>query len=116
MSLIDWMEKCIIMNKTKISDGEGGFDVTWAEGAEIYCAIALDSSMRARIAQSEGFTNVYSIVTNANVNLEFHDVIKRVSDGKIFRITSDGSDNKSPKFSSLNMRKVSAELWRLTND
>lgn len=117
MSLIDsMMEKCILMNKTSVSDGEGGFEIAWSEGAEIDCAIVLDASMRTRIAEAEGFTNSYTITTRKNAVLEFHDVIKRKRDGKIFRITSDGSDRTSPIASNLDMRQVSAEIWRLGND
>jgi hypothetical protein len=45
--------------------------------------------------------------------LDFHDVIMRIADGKIFRITSDGDDNKTPKSATLDMRQVSAEEWSL---
>lgn len=117
MSLIDsMMEKAIVMNKVSVSDGEGGFDVTWQEGAEIDCAIVLDTSIRTKIAQAEGFTNSYTVTTKQNVSLDFHDVIKRKKDGKVFRITSDGTDKTSPVASSLNMRQASAELWRLGNE
>jgi hypothetical protein len=37
----------------------------------------------------------------------------RNSDGKIFRITSDGDDNHTPKSATLDMRQVSAEEWSL---
>lgn len=117
MSLIDsMMETCILMNKTAVSDGEGGFDVTWTDGIEFECAIVLDASMRTRIAESEGFTNSYTITSKRNVSLDFHDVIKRKRDGKIFRVTSDGSDRKSPIVSGLDLKQCSAELWRLQND
>lgn len=115
MSLIDsMMEKCVIMNKSKTSDGEGGTVTAWVEGAEIEAAITLDSTMQARVAEKQGVTSVYTITTKRNVVLEYHDVIKRLDDGKIFRVTSDGSDKKSPNVSSLNMSQVTAEKWELT--
>lgn len=115
MSLIEsMMEDLTIMNKVSVEDGQGGNIVEWSEGATIKGAITLDTSMRTRIAESEGFTNSYTVTTNKNVSLDFHDVIKRNRDGKIFRITSDGSDKTTPAIASLDIRQASAELWRLT--
>jgi hypothetical protein len=50
------------------------------------------------------------------LNLKFPDVIKRDSDGQIFRITSNGTDNKTPEAAGLNLRKVEAEMWELPKD
>lgn len=102
------------MNKAKESDGEGGFDVVWTDGAVIQAAIINDSSMDARVAEKEGVTSTYTITTSKSVKLEYHDVIKRVRDGKIFRVTSDGDDKLSPNVSSLDISQVSAEKWSLT--
>ena len=115
MSLIDgMMDKCVIMNKAKIADGEGGYTTTWTEGAEIDVAIVQDSSMAARVAEKEGVTSTYTLTTKKAVELEFHDVIKRLSDGRIFRVTSESGDKVSPRVSGLDMAQVSAEKWSLT--
>lgn len=115
MSLIDlMMTECAIMNKSKISDGEGGFKTEWSEGAHINVAIVKDSSMNARIAEKEGVTSTYTLTTKRANALEFHDVIKRLKDGQTFRITSDSTDSESPSFSSLDMAQVTAERWELT--
>lgn len=115
MSLIEaMMEDCIIMDKSRVPDGEGGFITRWTEGAEILVAITLDSSISARVAEKEGFSNVYTLTTTQENALEFHDVIKRKRDGKTFRVTNDGSDMKTPSISSLNLCQVSAEAWGLT--
>lgn len=115
MSLIEkMMDECVIMNKIKESDGEGGSITTWQEGAQILVAIVNDTSMNARIAEREGVTSTYTLTTHRSNTLEYHDVIKRISDGKIFRVTGDGNDVKSPAVSSLDMSQVSAERWELT--
>lgn len=114
MSLIEaMMDSCVIMNKSKVSDGEGGFTTEWTEGAEIKVAIVNDISMQARVAEQQKVTSTYTLTTSRENALEFHDVIKRLSDGETFRVTSDGSDKQSPKVSSLNMSQVSAEKWSL---
>lgn len=114
MSLIDaFMEDFIILDKMSVSDGEGGFDTVWSEGANIRCALTLDTSMQAKRAEREGVTSVYTLTTEKNVILPFMTVVKRVSDGAIFRVTTDGGDKVTPSISSLNMAQVSAEKWEL---
>ena len=115
MSLIDlMMTDCVIMNKAKISDGEGGFDTEWTEGAQIKVAIVKDASLNARIAEKDGVTSTFTLTTKRDNALEFHDVIKRLKDGQTFRVTSDSTDSTSPSFSSLDMAVVTAERWDLT--
>lgn len=117
MSLLsEAMEKCIMIDKTTTSDGYGGYITTWVEGAEFQAAIVLDSSMQARIAEQQGVTALYTITTKKVMNLQYHDVFKRSSDGKIFRVTSDGDDKKTPESAGLNMRQVSAEEWVLNDE
>lgn len=115
MSLIlSMMEAFVIMDKVREDDPEGGFITVWKEGASIQAIATLDTSMQARIAEQQGVTSVYTITVDKSVNLEYHDVVKRVSDGKVFRITSDGSDNVTPVTSGLDIRQLTAEKWELT--
>ena len=110
MSLLsEAMENCIMMDRTTVSDGRGGFVTSWVDGAEIDAAIVFDSSMQARVAEAQGVKALYTITTAKNVNLQYHDVFRRLSDSKIFRVTSDGDDKKTPGSASLNMRQVTAE-------
>lgn len=115
MSLIEsMMEKFVIMNEIKAPDGDGGSITQWLDGMEFEAAITLDTTMEARIAEKQGVTSVYNVITKRNMNLKYHDVIKRVSDKKVFRVTSDGEDVKSPALSTLDISKVTAEKWELT--
>ena len=114
MSLLEKaFEPFIIINKSIVPDGVGGTVTTWNEGAEIPAVSRLDSNKEARIAQQQGASATYTIVTRKSVVLSFHDVLKRKSDGKIFRITSNGEDNKTPDSASFAYREVNAEEWRL---
>ena len=62
------------------------------------------------------FTALYTVTTKKAINLQYHDVFKRLTDSKIFRVTSDGDDKHTPKSAGLNMRQVSAEEWILTDE
>ena len=99
--------------KTIESDGYGGYNTTWAEGAEFDAAIVFDTSIQARQAEAAGVTSRYTVTTGKNLHLEYHDVFRRNHDGKIFRVTSDGDDKYTPASSSLDMRQVTAEEWVL---
>lgn len=114
MSLLDEAyESFTIMNKVTDNDSYGGVVTTWTEGAEIQGALVLNSSTQAMIAQAMGVTSVYTLTTTKDVELWFHDVIKRASNGEVFRVTSDGHDNKTPNSATLNMRQVTLEAWKL---
>lgn len=116
MSLLsDAMETFAVMEQTTVDDGHGSYTSAWTQGAEIQAAATLDTSTEARVASVQGVTALYTITTARAVNLQYHDVIKRVSDGKVFRITSDGDDKKTPASAALDMRQVSAEEWSVDN-
>lgn len=114
--LSEAMTECQYINRAVVSDGEGGVMTEWSEGAKFDAAIVLDDSTQAKIAAAQGVTALYTITTSRAINLQFHEVIKRLEDGKIFRVTSDGDDKKTPRSAGLDMRQVSAEEWRLPSN
>lgn len=117
MSLLkDAMEPCVMLDRTSTPDGRGGVIYKWVDGAEFDASITYDTSMQARIGEAQGVTALYTVTTTKAVNLQWHDVFRRKEDGKVFRVTSDGDDNKTPMSAGLDMRQVSAEEWVLTGD
>ena len=116
MSLLDdAMEPCVILDKTTQKDGYGGIQTVYVNGAEFLAAIVFDNSMQARAAAVQGVTDLYTITTRKNVVLQYHDVFRRLKDGKVFRVTSDGDDKATPASASLDMRVVSAEEYEVSN-
>lgn len=116
MGLLDEaMEPFVMMDKTTVKDEYGSFTRVWTEGAEFMAAAVKDNSMQARIAGVQGVTALYTVTTPKSIHLEYHDVFKRRSDGKIFRATSDGDDKATPMSATLDMRQVTAEEWTLTS-
>lgn len=114
MSLIDTMKtKCTMIDKRTVSDGQGGTETAWVDGAEFDAAIVKDSSMQARMAEKQGVTEVYTITTGKNVQLDFHDVFRRESDGAIFRVTSNITDSRTPRVATFQFGQVTAEKWVL---
>ena len=114
MSLINcFMVSCVLMVPNKTPDGSGGYITTWEEGDTLTAAIVRDSSMEARKAEAAGTVSVYTVTVSRDVHLPFHTVIKRLTDGKVFRITSDNAEKKTPICTGLNMAQSTAEEWRL---
>lgn len=115
MSLLaEAMTECVFLEKTRQPDGEGGYITTWTTGAKFDAAITFDTSIEARTAEAQGVKSLYTVTTRKSVTLEYHDVFRRTSDGKIFRVTSDGDDRYTPASATLNMRQVTAEEWSVT--
>ena len=115
MSLLsEAMESCTMQDKTTVADGYGGVITVYNDGAKFDAVCVLDNSMQARAAEQQGVKALYTVTTNKSINLQFHDIFRRNRDGKIFRVTSDGDDDKTPASAYLNMRQVSAEEWSLS--
>lgn len=97
------------MEKTRVPDGESGFIPAWNVGAEFDATMRVDTSTEAQIARAQGLITGITFFVGKNVELDYYDVIRRVSDGKTFRITSD--PHKTPSKSKLDLRTVTAEPW-----
>lgn len=116
MSLLaEAMTPCTPIIQAVVSDGYGGYVSTWDEGEGFDAAIVFDTSLQARKAEAEGVKSLYTVTTARGNVLKFHDVFRRESDGKIFRVTSDGDDSYTPPSAALDMRQVTAEEWSLPN-
>ena len=116
MSLLsEAMEPCVMLDKTTQPDGYGGTQSTYVEGAEFSAAIVFNSSMEARTASKQGVTSLYTVTVSRAVMMEYHDVFRRKRDGKVFRVTSDGDDQFTPKSAGLDMRQANCEEWVIPN-
>lgn len=114
MSLINsFKERCILLEKHRTPDGEGGFVTTWTEGPEFAAAIVHNQSLQARVAEKQGVTALYDVTVDKNVEIDFHDAFKRVRDGQIFRATSNAKEIQTPGVASFSFAKFTAEEWRL---
>jgi hypothetical protein len=114
MSLLNQaMTDVVLMDKRREPDGVGGFITEWVESVIFQAAITFDTSMESRIAEKQGVSSRYTVTTPKSAKLEYHDVIKRKQDGKVFRITSDGDAKVTPGSASFQFAQVTAEEWWL---
>lgn len=116
MNLLDsMMEKCVLLNHIRTDDAYGSTVDTWTDGSQFDAAIIKNSTTEATIAEKQGITEIFTVVTKKSFLLDYHDVFRRVSDGLIFRVTSMAKDSEAPEASSVKIAKVTAEKWVLPN-
>lgn len=107
MSLLDdFARTCVLMERTRKPDGEGGYITTWQEGAEFLDYRALDTSMEARRAEQEGVTSVYSVLTRQDVPIEYGDFFKDKETGITYRVTSNPEEKEAPKSAGPTIRQL----------
>ena len=110
MALHDFFEPCVLLEKRTTPDGYGGVVTAYIDGATVRMGITTNSSTEALIADKSGVKAVYTIAFDTHITLSVNDRVKRVKDGKVFRITSDATDMQTPAVSSVQFRQCSAEV------
>jgi len=114
LRLIDrMMEDCVFLNHLRIPDGRGGYKEVWQDGAEFSATIIKNSTTEATIAERQGIKEIYTVVVNTGVELDYHDAFRRKKDGATFRVTSMIKDSEAPDASTVKISKVTAERWEL---
>ena len=117
MSLLDVvMEPFTIMNKITVNDKYGGTPTKYVDGEEIEGVAVKGNAISNIVAQASGLSVTYKFTTRKKYTLNFHDIIKRNRDGKIFRVTGNSDDTTPPKISKLDMRATTLEEWSIPND
>lgn len=107
------LEKCVMIEKRRVPDGQGGTTTEYVEGAEFEAAITKDKTLEAVRAEKEGVTELYLVTTRVGVGLEFAETFKRVEDGMLFRVTSNSADSRTPRAASFAFERVRAERWSI---
>lgn len=114
MSLIDvMMDDCVMLDRQTVPDGLGGFTHKWVDGAPFRAAIIKNNTLEAAIAEKQGVTELYTVTVDKGVNLQYHDVFRRLSDRETFRVTSNILDSQTPSVATFQIGQVTAERWEL---
>ena len=112
------MTACVRLVRTVERDGRGGSVITWTDtsGDEFNAAIWKKEDRTTETGEKPADVGTYAILASGVV-LNFHDVIKRKSDDKTFRVTAEGTDSAPPASASGALGVVScnvmAEEWEI---
>lgn len=108
MSLLDrYKTDCTIVIPVEESDGEGGFTITWVDGAVFQAHIGYNSNAESRRAEQQGLARIYSVLVQSNVDIKYNDYFR--ADGATYRVTSAPEDNHSPDSASMRLKHFTAE-------
>lgn len=114
MSLLqEAMEDFAIVKQVTSSDGYGGEITEFETISTFKGALVFNTSSEILVARSQNVVSAYTLTTNKDVILEYHTLIKKVSNNKILRVTSDGDDKYTPNSALLNMRQVTCEEYSI---
>lgn len=112
-------EPVVKIDEISVSDGEGGFITEYREGAPFTATITLDASLSSaikatKVAQKESETKRYKVSTPINAKLKQGDIIKRVEDGKLFRIIT--SSDETAKIATIRINITKAKEWVMPSE
>lgn len=114
MSLLqEAMEDFAIIKQVTSSDGYGGEITEFETISTFKGALVFNTSSEILVARSQNVVSAYTLTTNKDVILEYHTLIKKLSNNKILRVTSDGDDKYTPNSALLNMRQVTCEEYSI---
>ncbi len=108
--LSDFFVAFNLQSRTPSPDGFGDVIWTYADAVPFMAGISTNSSSEAQIAYKNGLKTIYTIVCRKNLTLRQEDVVKRMSDGKLFRITSNAVDMETPNKAVESYWQVTAEV------
>ena len=110
MALEDFFEPFVKVERQSWPDGLGGVTGIWQDGAPFDAGISTENTTEARLAYQSGTKTVYTIVTAKTIKLTHNEHVRRLRDGRIYRITSDCRDMETPDVAEVPFWQVSAEV------
>ncbi|MBO5934074.1 MAG: hypothetical protein J6Q94_01160 [Clostridia bacterium] len=112
MSLLDnAMVTCTLLKIETVDDIDGGYKQNVSDDIQFDAAIVLSSASEKEKGEKTENVSLYTVTTRKHTTLHYHDVFRRDSDGKTFRVISNGDDKKTPDSAFLDMKQVTAEEW-----
>ena len=108
--------ECVTLNKQRTDDPLGGYIITWTDGMHFSAAWEFQSAPEMTVAEQQGVSRVYRIYVPKELDLDYHEVFRRVDNGQTYRVTNPGTDRHTPATSRLNRRLIEVERWDLPTE
>lgn len=124
MSLIDQSllsafkdkQACVVLNRSRIPDGQGGYKNAWVDGITFYPSWEYEAAPEITVAEQQGVSRVYRIYVDKSLDLQHHEVFRRISTGQTYRVTNPGTDRHTPASSAMDLRLIEVEIWDLPHE
>lgn len=94
-------------------DEMGGQLVEYSEATEFTALLSLSSSLLARQMEQTGVEDIFTAYVDKAFAISQYNYFRRLSDNSIFMVTSDPSDNATPRMSNMNFKVFSAKKTTL---
>lgn len=108
MSLLDdFARTCTLLEKTRTSDGEGGYTTTWTDGITFENYQALNTSSEMIVAEQQGANRTYYALVKQDVPIEYYDYF-RDENGDTYRVATHPTDKQSPASASFSLKYFEA--------
>jgi hypothetical protein len=108
MALNDYYKEFWLQAWTPQDDGFGGVQWALADGLKIMGGLSKARQGEVRVAEAQGLAAQYDFMTDIRLKLERDDVIRRVSNDTLYRIT--GLPEKSPEVAVSQFQLLPVEL------
>ena len=108
--------QCATKVKSYEDDPVGGYRKVYTDGVLFEAAWEFQSAPEITVAEQQGTKRTYRIYVHPTLDLDYHDVIERKDNGQIYRVTTPGTDRKTPGFSAIGKRLIEVEQWELPTD
>lgn len=114
MSLLDeYTVPCVLLTKVRQEDPVGGYKTVWQEGIRFSPAWEYESAPEITVAEQQGVERTYRIYVDKTLELDYHEVFRRLDNDQTYRVTNPCTDRKTPTFSKLNRRLIEVEKWEM---
>lgn len=100
----------LLQNKTRVSDGAGGFLSSYQDGVSFVGIHRKDNASETQIAEREEIASTYTLFVDKGMEFKYHDIIKRKADNVLFRVT-EPEGKSTPDISKMNMKCIKCERW-----
>ena len=107
------MSPCVLLVEIPVDDPLGGYQSQWVEGATFDAFVRKEEAPEITVADKSEVKERLTIVMPKDTPLKYHSVIKRLSDGEIFRLISTPKDFEAPLASSIQIMRADVERWEL---
>lgn len=107
--LTDYFEPFALMERTQTPDSLGGTDAAWRDSLIFTGGVTFVPGGETTVAGLRALRTVPVLAHEYDVTLRQGDVVRRISDGAVYRVAGHSADMRTPAFADLRFAQVPVE-------